>query len=1104
MVQQQLLLLTQIGSMNYVGLHVHTHFSLFDGIATPEELVDRAVGLGMPALAITDHGTLSGHRELYRVAKAKGIKPILGLEGYMCADISDTRDKSEREGQQDLVYNHIILLAKNKIGLENLNKISELSWTDGFFKKPRFDFSILEKYREGIIVSSACPSSVLVKALEEEEFALAKKYISWFQERFGQDYYIEVMPHNEPHINKHLLDLADEFGIRAIVTPDCHHADKSQIEIQEFKLLMNTHAKIQKDTNYEKSKKQPDMMKRLDYLYGEDRQITFNKFDIHLLSYEEMKQAMQAQGIDREDIYSNTLLLAETVEDYYIQEGLDLLPVQYKSPDKELAKLALEGLAERGLAENQEYLDRLDEELLIIKNKKFAPYFLVVSNMINWAKKEEIMVGPGRGSSAGSLVCYALRITDIDPIKHGLLFFRFINPERNDFPDIDTDIQDTRREEVKDYLVRQYRHVASIATFLEFTGKGIVRDVSRVLNIPLSDVNKVLKTVDSWDDYCTSKSTREFREKYPEVEEYGEQLRGRIRGTGIHAAGVVTAKEPIFRHAPLETRSSAGSDERIPVVGVDMEEAEKIGLIKIDALGLKTLSVLKNTIDMVKENHYVDIDLLSIDMDDKDVYEMLSSGYTKGVFQCEAAPYTNLLIKMGVKNLAELAASNALVRPGAANTIGKDYIDRKHGRQNINYLHQILKPFTEDTYGCILYQEQVMQACVQLGGMSMSEADKVRKIIGKKKDAKEFDEFKDRFISGASKYISPNDALDLWHDFEAHAGYSFNKSHAVAYSTLSYWTAWLKYHYPLEFMFALLKNEKDKDGRTEYLIEAKRMGISIKLPHINDSDKDFKIEGKGIRFGLSAIKYISDTIAERYIAARPFNSYKELEEFTFTKGNGVNSRALQALRVIGAATFSDHPRNDNDIKENLYEYLNLPEFNITIPSHYYAFINDIEGFEEKGSYILMGMIKSIKRGTGWSRVEILDKTGSVGIFDDEGTTIETGRTYLILASDNRIVSTIPVDEIKGSDKALIKFLSYKQLPYTEEEMFVVSFKPRMTKAGKKMATLTLADTSRDLHTVTVFPTAFPKAYMKIEEGKAYKFSFGKTKDGTITLEDVNG
>jgi DNA polymerase-3 subunit alpha len=304
-------------------------------------------------------------------------------------------------------------------------------------------------------------------------------------------------------------------------------------------------------------------------------------------------------------------------------------------------------------------------------------------------------------------------------------------------------------------------------------------------------------------------------------------------------------------------------------------------------------------------------------------------------------------------------------------------------------------------------------------------------------------------------------------------------------------------------MYSVLKNEKDKDARTEYLIEAKRMGISVKLPHINDSDIDFKIEGKGIRFGLTAIKYISDKIAERYIAARPFSSYKELEEFTFTKGNGVNSRALQALRVIGAATFNDNARNDQEIKENLYEYLNLPEFNITIPSHYYAFIQDIVDFEEKGSYIFMGMVKSIKRGTGWSRVEILDKTGSVGIFDDENTTIETGRSYLVLCNDNRIVSFIPSDEIKESSHALVKFLSYKQLPYKDDEMFVVSFKPRITKTGKKMASLTLADTSRDLHSITVFPTSFAKAYMHIEEGKSYKFDFGKTKDGTVTLEDVH-
>jgi DNA polymerase-3 subunit alpha len=1090
--------------MGYVGLHVHTHYSLFDGIATPQEYVDRASELGMSAIAITDHGSLSGHREMYRAAKEKGIKPILGVEGYITEDRFDRRDKDERTGPLDLVYNHLVLLAKNPKGLENLNKLNEIAWTEGFFKKPRIDWKVLEQYKEGIVVTSGCLSGVLAKAIEAGNLAFAKTHIKWCKDTFGDDYYLEVMPHNPPEMNKTILELADEFNIKPVVTPDCHHSGPEQKEIQELKLILNTYSnKVEKDATYDKSKKFDNLMDRLDYLYGADRQMSFNKFEIHLLSNEEMRSAMEAQGIDRDDMYENTLEIANKIEDYNIQDHLNLLPVQYKDPDKELKTLALEGLKERGFEGNSEYLERLDEELKIIKDKNFGPYFLVVRSMIAWAKKEDIMVGPGRGSSAGSLLCYALGITDIDPIKHGLLFFRFINPERNDFPDIDTDIQDNRREEVKDYLVRQYRHVASIATFLSFKDKGVVRDIARVLNIPLPDVNKVMKLVDTWDEYCNSKSTAEFREKYPEIERYGEQLRGRIRGTGIHAAGVVTSKEPIFRYAPMETRSSPGSDERIPVVAVDMAEAERIGLIKIDALGLKTLSVLQDTLKIIEQRHSKKLELLSVNMEDQKVYEMLSSGYTKGVFQCEATPYTNLLVKMGVKNFAELAASNALVRPGAANTIGKDYIARKHGKQNISYHHQVMKAFTQETYGCILYQEQVMQACTELGGMTMAEADQVRKIIGKKKDAKEFDKFKDKFIDGASKFMAPNSARDLWHDFEAHAGYSFNKSHAVAYSTLSYWTAWLKYYYPLEFMFALLKNEKDKDTRTEYLIEAKRMGISVKLPHVNDSDADFKIEGKGIRFGLTAIKFISDNIAAKYISQRPFKSYKHLEEFTLAKGSGVNTRSLQALRVIGAATFQDNPRNEEEIKENLYDFLNLPEFNITVPSHYYAFINPIEEFEEKGAFVLMGMVKSIKRGKGWSRVEVLDKTGSVGIFDEEQTAIEAGRSYLLLCDNNRIVTAIPVDEIKQSNNALVKFLGYKQLPYKDDDMFVVSFKPRITKAGKKMASLTLADSSRNLHSVTVFPTAFPKAYMKVQEGSAYSFSFGKTKDGTIIMEDVN-
>jgi DNA polymerase-3 subunit alpha len=391
---------------------------------------------------------------------------------------------------------------------------------------------------------------------------------------------------------------------------------------------------------------------------------------------------------------------------------------------------------------------------------------------------------------------------------------------------------------------------------------------------------------------------------------------------------------------------------------------------------------------------------------------------------------------------------------------------------------------------------------MKLGGMTASEADKVRKIIGKKKDAKEFDQFKELFVRNASGPLGKALAEKMWQDFEAHAGYSFNKSHAVAYSTLSYWTAWLKYYYPLEYMFALLKNEKDKDARTEYLIESKRMNIPLRLPHINDSDIDFKIEGKGIRFGLSAIKFISDKIASRYIEARPFSSYKEIEEFTFTKGNGVNSRALSAMKLVGALTFPDNPRNDAEIKENMYEYLNLPEFTKDIPNHYLAFINGTDDFEEKGAYIFMGVVKGIKRGKGWSRVEILDNVGSIGVFDDEDTKLESGKTYILLVGSNRILEAIPVENIKESNSGLVKFLNYKQLPYKDGEHYVVAFKPRITKAGKRMASLIVADANRELQPVIVFPTAFAMAYTRIEEGKAFKMEFGKTKDEDLVLQEV--
>jgi DNA polymerase-3 subunit alpha len=1074
-----------------------------DGVATPEEYIKRAKANNMQAIAITDHGALSGHRPMYRAAKAEGIKPILGIEGYITKDRFDKRDNKERNTPLDLVYNHIIILAKNQQGLENLNRLNELAWTEGFYKKPRIDFEILEKHKEGLIVSTACPSGLINKALEHNEYAVAKNHLKWFKDRFGEDFYVEIMPHNTREMNHELLNLADSMDIKVIVTPDCHHATTDQKIIQEMMLILNTHAKIDKESKFDKSLKMDNMMKRLDYLYGEDRMMSFRTFDIHLLSYEEMKQAMNMQGIQREDIYSNTLEVADKIQDYNIVSDLDLLPTNISDPHQGLVDLVLKGMEEKGLYNKEEYRERMQEELDIIKDKNFSPYFLIVSNMLNWAKAQGILVGPGRGSAAGSLVCYALGITDVDPIEYGLLFFRFINPERNDFPDIDSDIADNRRDEVKQYLEQEYENVASIATFLMFKGKGIVRDVSRALNIPLAEVNKLLKTVDDWDDFTTSNQAQWFRMKYPEVVKYGEQLRGRIRGTGIHAAGVVTSKEPIFKYAPLETRVAPGTKDRIPVVAVDMDEAADIGLIKLDILGLKTLTVVDETLKKIKERHKVNIKLNEIKLNDPKIYEMLSDGNTKGVFQCEATPYTNLLVKMNVSNFNELVASNALVRPGAMNTIGKSYIARKHGKEAIEYLHPIIQEFTQETYGKVLYQEQVMLACVKLGGMSMAEADKVRKIIGKKKDAKEFDVFKDRFVVGASKHVTPFKAESLWHDFEAHAGYSFNKSHAVAYSTLSYWTAWLKYYYPTEFMYALLKSEQDKDARTEYLIEAKRMGISVKLPHVNESDSDFKIEGKGIRIGLSSIKWISDGVASKIIAHRPYESLQHFRAVAFKKSSGINIRAVEALNSLGALTFADNPRNEELVKESLYEYLNLPEFKTSIPQHYYAYLNSVEDYEEEGVFILMGVVKKIKRGNGWSRVELLDQTGMIGMFDDEETKLETGRQYVVAVANNRIMEAIPIEEIKNfTTNGLLKFLNYKSLPYGPEEHYVVSFKSRTTKAGKKMAHMIVADSNRDMKPIMVFPTMFSEGYMKCEPGKAKKLRFEKTKDGVEILKEV--
>jgi len=1087
--------------MSFVHLHVHSHYSLMDGLNSPAELVLAAKNAGQTAIAITDHGTLSSHRDFQISCKEHGIKPILGVEAYISP--TDRFDRSSKTDKSIQAYNHIILLAKNKKGLENINTLQELAWNEGFYHKPRIDREVLKEYAEGVIVLSGCLNGLISKAIERQEFSEAKLILKDFKQTFGEDFYVEVQSHNPKEVNDKLLELADELKIKAVATGDAHFAKGEDKVLEEAMLILSTNPKMDKEADFDESRKMKDMLDRFNYLYP-DRRISFQDYNLFIQTREEIENDFKKSGIDRVDIFENTLEISDKVQSYDFYQNLDLLPVPKTNADDKLSDMSFAGLKKLGLDNNKIYIDRLNEELDIIKQKKFASYFLVVADMINWAKSQDMLVGPGRGSAAGSLVCYTIGITDVDPIKYDLLFFRFINPERNDFPDIYTDFEDRRRKEVKEYLKKKFKHVASISTYTYFKDKGVIRDAARVFMVPLGDVNKALKSVDTFEDYLDSPNTKEFRTKYPEVTWLAERLRGKIRSVGVHAAGVVVAKDDIRKYAPVESREDAQDkvSGRIPVVAYDMDTVADIGLIKLDALGLKTLSVISDTLKSIKQRYNKDIDLSSLDLNDEKVYKVLSEGYTKGVFQAEATPYTNLLMKMGVSTFEDLAASNALVRPGAMDTVGPSYIKRKHGEEAVRFVHPIMKPFTENTFGVIIYQEQVMQACVYLGGMTWSEADKVRKIIGKKKDAKEFDQFQDKFIQGASLHISKQEAEQLWKTFEAHAGYSFNRSHAVAYSMLSYYTAWLKLHYPLEFLFSLLKNEGDKDTRTEYLIEAKRLGLKIKLPHINESDVNFSLQGDSIRFGLAEVKFISDSIANKIIDNRPYSNYEDFKSKAGKKGSGINSRAISSLNAIGAAAFDDNPRTGKE-SEFYYEFLGIPTFNLDLPPRIKAQARPIEDFDPLGSFVIFGMVKNIKRGDGWARVEIVDETGSIGLFHNEQTQIETNQMYFILVGDNRIVRYINVKDIDPKNNDLfIDYLYRREYDLAEDEQIVVNFTPYKTKKGQTMAHIVMSDKNKNLKRAIVFASMYPIALAKMRDGMTCKPITKKLDDGTLMIKEI--
>lgn len=1109
--------------MKYHELHLHDHYSALDGLNTPEEYMARAKELDMTHLAQTNHGTLSGHRDFQRSAKAAGITPILGVEAYISAtDRFDRRSNNKRE-DGTTTYKHIGLLAMNENGLKNMNIMMREAWTGGFYSKPRIDMDLLEEYNEDIIVLSGCLGGLLASALTTEDdnvpdYARALKTATHLKKIMGDRFFIEVQGHNPKYINDGLYQLAEDTGTLPVITSDCHYARKEDLWVENAMLILSTKPKVKSGFDFSKSQTM-DYLERFNYLYP-DRKMNFEKIEIYLRSAAEQMEMLEAQGRGSEAI-ENTDVVANMIGEYPYYTALDLLPTpdaNIKDLDEELRRLVYLGLAERGVADDPVYTARADDELAIIKQMGFAVYFLILADVIEWARGKGIFIGPGRGSGVSSLVNYSLFITNIDPIPYKLLFFRFLDPDRPDWPDIDIDIEIKRRYEIKEYVNRKYGHTANIMTFTYFRGKSAIKAAASVFKIPQGEVNKATSALSDDGDssamekYLTSEATAEFRKKYPEVAKLAQALDGRIKGTGMHAGGTVISKVRIEDYVPMETRVDP-SDEaksRVPLIAVDMNDAADIGLIKYDFLGLNNLTVILEAIQSIYERTGKRIDPYDITFDDDRVFEMLSQGHTKAVFQCEGGPYTKMLMKMGgVRNFEDLISSNALVRPGAANSsIGENYIKGKmYG--DYEYIHADAKYFTEETYGQILFQEQQMLLCTEIAGMTMGEANKVRKAISKK-ILKDLQVWKPKFIEGIAKKVGDDKAEFIWDDLEKSAEYAFNRAHSVGYSMISYWTAWFKVNYPVEYMTAVLNNVSGTDAKTKtlfYLMESKRLGISVKLPHVNASDVKNIVEDEGIRMGLESIKGIAGKSANKIIDNGPYSSYAQLVEISKAKGSGITATALKGLNAVGGAAFDDNPRTGNE-RSNFYEYLNIPAFQSNdLPPHVKLQFRDVTEYTEDETFIVCGMVYEIKVGTGWALVNYVDESGSAGSFASQNIPLEKGKMYVMLISNNRIARYITTDEInEGLGGAFGKFLEKERFELKDGEYRCISFNTRLIRSGpnkgQKMADAIFTDADKNLIGATVFASMTDKATVPCVTSAKVKATFAESRSGGYYLKDI--
>ncbi|NLY76050.1 MAG: DNA polymerase III subunit alpha [Firmicutes bacterium] len=1019
---------------NFVHLHVHTQYSLLDGAAEISRLLHKVKELDMPAVAITDHGTMYGCLQFYRQALEAGMKPILGCELYVAP-----RSLKDKTAKVDDNPAHIVLLAKDNTGYRNLLKLVSIAHLEGFYYKPRIDLETLARYSQGLIGLSACLNGVIARPVLENRIDEAKKLIFRYQEIFGKDdFYLELQYQQlaeQRNVNRILAELAEECGAPLVATNDVHYLEREEATVHDVLLCIQT-GKTVDETN----------------------RLKFATPEFYLKSREEMEEIF----FNYPEALSNTVEIAERcnvrlelgklhMPAYQIPEGT--------TPEKYLEDLCRRGIKDRNLKWDPEREERLSRELSVINQMGFAGYFLIVRDFVNYAKQNRIMVGPGRGSAAGSLVAYLLGITNLDPIEHGLLFERFLNPERVSMPDIDIDFCYERRGEVISYVRNRFGEdrVAQIITFGTMAARAAVRDVGRVLGLPYGEVDRVAKMI----PHELGISIAEARNQSPELRELEKnnpkiayllsiaaKIEGFPRHASTHAAGVVISGEPLTAYLPLSR-----SNENEVITQYAMEDVEALGLLKMDFLGLRTLTVLRDTIDLIRLNRQEMVELDQIPLDDPLTYRELQNGNTLGIFQLESRGIRRVLKRLKPEKMEDLTALLALYRPGPLGSgMIDDFIKARHGQQTISYLHPLLEPILKETYGVILYQEQVMKIASVIGGFSLGEADMVRRAMGKKKP-EVLAALRDRFINGALAQGVPQEtAAEIFDLMEYFSGYGFNKSHSAAYALVSYQTAYFKANYPQEFMAALLTSvmgNSDKIGL--YIEECRRMGIPIYKPDVNSSLASFTPEGEGIRFGLLSIKNIGIGAIEKIIEGRKAGRYQSLTDFCRRVASQlVNKRVTESLIKAGALDCTGASRR--------------------------RMLTDLDEILEK----------AVKRNSSSNQLQLLDSIAAGMEPEPELTDVEEFSEQELLRMEKEylgvFISGHPLDEWRE------KFLKNGISPLAELEEepdgktvlvggVIGDWRTLTTKSGSRMARCRLEDWTGAVETII-----FPKLFETIKDG----------------------